>query len=153
MAKIPWKRCVWHGCRNPVNPNHHANKCPRCQSRWFRKTHPLKYFFNKLKQRAKERRHEFTLTFGQYESFCLNTDYHKLKGKTSLSLSIDRKDGKRGYHADNIQAITLRENTRKEYVPYFREQKYQPDADDIRAAEAAMAESMGENQNNEPNEN
>lgn len=66
--------------------------------------------------RAKERGKEFSLTYAQYEAFAINTDYAKLKGKTSLSLSVDRVDDKLGYHWWNIKAITLRENTRKQYA-------------------------------------
>lgn len=151
--KKPWKKCIINGCSATVNPRNKQNKCPRCKTRWYRNTHPLKYYFNKLRSRTKERGHEFSLTFEQYHSFCLNTDYHKLKGKTSLSLSVDRINGREGYHASNIRAITLSNNSRKEWVPYFRKQNQQPDAEDIAAAEAAMAASMDESENQNQNEN
>lgn len=140
--KMPWKRCAWHGCRNLVNPKNHQNKCPRCQSRWLKKHHPLKYYFGKLRRRAKERGKDFSLTFEQYRTFCLNTDYHKLKGKSSISLSIDRKDDKQGYHAWNIQAISLRENTRKQYVPFFAKQSantnYEPSPEELEEIQRAI---------------
>jgi hypothetical protein len=80
---------------------------------YFKERFPLKYSFQKLRARARERGHEFSLTYEQYEAFAIKTDYARLKGKTSLSLSIDRKDDSLGYHHWNIQAITIRENSRK----------------------------------------
>jgi hypothetical protein len=62
---------------------------------------------------AKRRRKDFTLTINQFETFCKQTGYDEHKGKTANSLSIDRVNNDRGYHFDNIRAITLSENSIK----------------------------------------
>lgn len=115
--------CLTPHCHGTVNKKKaHSPFCIKCkQARWKEKN-PLKYSFGNLRRRAKQRGHEFSLTFEQYVEFSVKTGYARLKGKTSLSLSIDRKKNDRGYHADNIQAITLAENSRKQYVPFFAKQ-------------------------------
>lgn len=94
----------------------HSTYCSRCRTRRFKDAHPLRYSFKKLKDRALERGKDFGLTFEQYRAFAEKTDYARMKGKTSLSLSIDRIENSRGYHANNIRAITLRENSRKSFT-------------------------------------
>lgn len=113
--------CTSQRCRKYVTEAAKSPYCSMHRSRRFKSKFPLKYSFNHLKQRAKDRGKVFLLTFAEYEAFCLKTDYHKLKGKTSLSLSIDRVDNSRGYEVGNIAAITLRENSRKNFVPRLRE--------------------------------
>jgi hypothetical protein len=84
-----------------------------------------------LKQRAHERGKDFTLTREQYIEFAVKTNYAKMKGKTSMSLTIDRIDNNQGYHVWNIRCITLSENSRKLFTTM-------PDwmKDEIRALEA-----------------
>lgn len=113
--------CKTKRCRRLVTEAAHSPWCSRCKSRRFKKEHLLKYLFNILRSHAKERGKEFSLTFPEYEAFCLKTDYHKLKGKTSLSLSIDRKDNNGPYAAWNIRTLTLCENTRRQFIPRLRE--------------------------------
>jgi len=112
-------------CRTPFclgrrTKSGHSPYCAKCRARRFKEKHPLKYFFNKLRSRARERGHEFTLTFLEYEHFATTSGYAALKGKTKYSLSLNRKDPERGYHADNIEAVTLSMNTRLMYstLPY-----------------------------------
>lgn len=114
-------KCLTKFCRGSVTEAAKSPFCSRCRSRRFKERHPLKYFFNLLRSRAKERGKKFELTFPEYEAFCLRTNYHLLKGKTALSLSIDRENNDGPYSAANIRAITLRENTRRNYVPRLRQ--------------------------------
>jgi hypothetical protein len=76
----------------------------------------MKYSFGKLKHRAKERGHEFSLSLEDYEKFARETGYAELKGKTKHSLSIHRKNNSRGYHMDNISAVTLSVNSRLQWA-------------------------------------
>lgn len=76
----------------------------------------MKYFYKVLRSNAKRRGHAFTLTFEQYEKFAIETGYAELKGKTKHSLSIDRRDPSRGYHADNIRAVSLSLNSRLQWA-------------------------------------
>ena len=88
--------------------------------RWAEK-HPLKRVYHNLRSHAKSRKKTFSLTFEEFKKFVEKTDHMAKKGRRSLSLQIDRKDETRGYHADNIQCLTLKENMRKRYVPFFRQ--------------------------------
>lgn len=153
IVKASWSRdaagnpvkTVRHQCRSPHckhlvdHKKEHSPFCARHRTVRFKEKFPLKYSFNKLKQRAKERGKAFSLTYAEYEGFAIKTDYARLKGKTSLSLSIDRVDNSRGYEAGNIAALTLRENSRKQFVPYFAKQmentNYKPSADEIAAVQ------------------
>ena len=110
-------KCKTPFCRSEADPKRcHSPYCSRCRTRRFKDAHPLRYSFGKLRNRAKERGKEFSLTFGEYESFAIKTDYARMKGKTSLSLSIDRIKNNEGYHVGNIRAITLAENSRKQHT-------------------------------------
>lgn len=109
-------KCRTKFCRGISRKNGHSPFCAKCRTRRFKEAHPLKYSFNLLRNRARHRGHEFALTFEQYEKFAQDTSYDKLKGKHKYSLSIHRKDGGRGYCFDNIEAVTLSENSRIEWV-------------------------------------
>ncbi len=81
----------------------------------------MRYAYECLRSGAAWRGKAFHLTRQEYEEFCLKTDYYKLKGKPSLSLSIDRVDNNGPYAKWNVAAITLRENSRKDRVPCLRQ--------------------------------
>lgn len=115
-------KCYTPRCRGRVpSRSRHSDKCDKCRREIYKNKHPLKEAFGSLRRHARARGKDFTLTFEQFKAFAEKTDYMKRKGKTSLSLSIDRIDNSKGYAPGNIQAITLRENTRKQYVPSWRE--------------------------------
>jgi hypothetical protein len=116
-------KCRTKNCRGQITKSGRSHYCSKCRSRRWRDKFPLHYSFKNLRVRAIQRGKEFTLTREQYVEFAVKTDYGRLKGKTSLSLSLDRIDDTRGYTKDNIQAITLRENSRKQFVPYFQQYK------------------------------
>jgi len=64
-------------------------------------------------------------------------------GKGAGFLSIDRIRNSDGYSDTNVQLLTLSQNVRKNFVPYFMNMQ-KPDEQDIREAEAAVAASMNE---------
>lgn len=101
----------------------------------------MEYAFAKLRTRAKERGHEFTLTFADYQAFVTSTDYWAKRGKTKLSLSIDRIDDARGYHADNIRAVTLSFNSRRRFAPL---------SDWLKAEEEAALRASEERRSSDP---
>lgn len=111
------KRCKTKRCRKPVLPSGRSPYCSRCRARHWRDRHPISYFFAKLRYRAKERGHLFTLTREQF------TDLWQQKGlnggKTKFSLSFHRIINSEGYHHGNLELRTLSENSRLKYVPYF----------------------------------
>lgn len=121
MKPIWPKRCKTLRCRGRATSAGHSPYCPTCRRVRFKELHPLAYSWGNLKRRARQRGVAFTLTLEEYTAFAIKTDYAKLKGKTSLSLSLDRIDPSLGYHHWNIQAITVSENSRKQFVPYFND--------------------------------
>lgn len=87
--------------------------CYNCHKKNFRIRHPLRYTYNTLKNNAKRRGKDFTLTFDQFAAFANKINYMNKKGTKAKSMSIDRIDEGRGYHFDNIQGLSIRENIYK----------------------------------------
>lgn len=77
---------------------------------------PFRYWYDVLRQNARYRKVEFTLTIEEFRKFCAKTNYLELKGKNAGSYSIDRKDNKKGYSYGNIQILTLSQNSRKRWI-------------------------------------
>ena len=94
------------------------------RNRNWRERHPITYTFAKIRNRARERGHAFTLTIDEFREFVAKTDYMEKKGKTALSLSINRIRNDEGYHKDNINAVTLSENSRLRNAPEHIDAKY-----------------------------
>lgn len=90
-----------------------SSKCHTCESRLKRDRDRVKYAFNTLRSNAKRRGHGFDLTLEQFRNFAIETDYIVNKGKTATSYSIDRRENDKGYTLDNIQIMTLADNSRK----------------------------------------
>jgi len=107
--------CETPGCRNIVTPGCRTKLCGKCKNRQFKEKNPHRYDFGNLRRRAKKRGHEFSLTFEQYTEFAKKTGFFEQKGKTARSLSINRIDNKKGYHVDNIEAVTLSWNSRLQW--------------------------------------
>lgn len=121
------KRCIIKFCRRRVGLPEKSNKCSKHRREAWKSKNPLRYYFGKLRNRAKERGREFTLTFQEYCKFAMETGYSELvnRGKTSTSLSIHRKIDSEGYHMWNIQCVTLQMNSRLKFAPlpeYYRRQ-------------------------------
>jgi hypothetical protein len=112
------KRCKIPRCRRHVFPSEHSDKCSKHRREAWKAKNPLRYFFGMLRRRAKERGKEFSLTFEQYTKFAEETGYDKIvnRGKTATSLTIHRKIDSEGYHAWNIQAVTLSMNARLQFA-------------------------------------
>lgn len=90
------------------------NYCSKCQ----RLKNPEKYAYQTLKDNAKRRGKEFTLTFEQFSEFAVKTSYIARKGRKKDSLHIDRIYENNGYTKENIQTLTNSENVRK-YLKYY----------------------------------
>lgn len=150
--KYPCK-CASRCCRGVATKAGHSPYCARCRTHRWRERFPLHYSFNNLRKRARQRGKDFSLTREFYVLWAEKTDYARLKGRTSLSLTIDRQDNNQGYHAWNIRTMTLRENSRKQHVPFFARQQenesHEPTAEEI----AAVEKSIRESENESPYEN
>jgi hypothetical protein len=106
-------KCATDGCINERVAQ--RTFCHKCRQRKYRSNHPLRAWYQNLKTNAKRRGKPFTLTLEQFSDFCKQTGYDEKKGRTADSLSVDRINASEGYHAWNIQAITLSENSKKKY--------------------------------------
>lgn len=113
--------CCVHLCRHKAQKKSHF--CRRCRDRRYKAENPVGYAYSKLKQSARRRGHSFTLTLAELEMFFeANPALYSERGRAAECLSIDRKDATKGYSFDNIQVLTVSENSRKAHVDYFRNQ-------------------------------
>lgn len=142
MAKPKNKKCVTKFCRGVAYANAHSNKCAKCRSRQFAKNHPIAYAFSNLRNRAKQRGHVFKLTYAEYRGFWLSNGFDEKHGKEGFCLSIDRIKGDKGYVIGNVQAITLSLNSRKEYVPFFKNKKDEEAAVKLAERKAEIAQEV-----------
>lgn len=105
--------CITPFC---MNKKKHGRKCFNCSKATTRKNNPERYCWSVLRNNAKRRGKEFTLTFKEFLHFLKkNPSYMIKKGTRVKSLQIDRIDNLIGYTAGNIRAITLRENVHKRH--------------------------------------
>lgn len=104
------KTCITKFCRKTANAGRY---CYSCAKRRYAKKNPVKYAYQVLRNNAKRRNKVFTLTFDEFKEFCYKYDYLAGRGKKKESYSIDRIDNTKGYTRDNIQVLTLSENSRK----------------------------------------
>lgn len=104
------RKCISKHCRKQAKD---GSLCYSCAKRKYKQNHPVKYAYNTLKQNAKRRGKVFELTFEQFQEFCIKYDYIQGKGVTKESYSIDRIDNSKGYTIDNIQILSVSENSRK----------------------------------------
>lgn len=106
-------------CRNKAPKG--SNYCYACQKRRYREKNPLRSSFQNLKDNAKRRGKEFSLSFDEFKKFAVKTGYINRKGKSKEGLHIDRIDVNKGYCIDNIQVLTNSDNVKKywrfEYNP------------------------------------
>ena len=135
-------RCRTRNCRGHRTSGGRSPYCSRCRDRRFKAAHPVKWHYNSLKKHARLRGKPFSLTIEQFTEFAQKTDYVRLVGRSSLSLSIDRIENSLGYHIWNVRGVTLRENSRKQWVPYFNLGMSPAQRRDYLAAEQAITRRM-----------
>lgn len=103
--------CVAYRC--PKNKTEKDRFCAKHSKKYQKYKNPYKYTFHQKKYRAKERGISWDLTLEEFIEFCEETNYMELKGKTGESASIDRKDPKIGYTRENVQILSLANNSKK----------------------------------------
>lgn len=81
---------------------------PTCRSRKRRAADPIKYVYQNLKDRAKQRPKEFTITLEEFRIWCYENDFVPGRGD-----SVDRIENAEGYHLYNIQKMSLLDNIKK----------------------------------------
>lgn len=89
--------------------------CNTCRHRIWRDANPHLAAWYNLRKSAKRRSLDFTVTFERFFSLAMKAGYHpgqyNMRGPETLS--CDRIREEEGYHNDNIQFITMRENSEK----------------------------------------
>lgn len=108
--------CFAKGCTNKCT----TTLCNTCRSRKARQSDLVKYAFTNLKNNAKRRCVLFTITLDQFRKWCSKVSYIGFSGRSSESFTIDRKHNDIGYHIDNIQVMTKRDNIVKFFSYDYR---------------------------------
>ena len=88
----------------------------------WRKANPMKYAYQTLKDNAKRRHKEFTLSFEFFEKWCYKYKYLDKKGISRDGYGIDRIKEEYGYHEWNIQIMKNPDNVTK-YKVYDLERR------------------------------
>ena len=107
-------KCVSCRCTRPHAKG--SNLCHTHRLKRWADNNPEKYKYIVLRNNAKRRGKEFTLTYEEFLDFLKeNPDYMTRVGRRVKSLHIDRIDVEKGYSRENIQCITLAENVWKQH--------------------------------------
>lgn len=112
MKKIKKGLCAVPFCRNSKSKKDPL--CPRCRKQYDKVVDPVRYTYNALKNNAKRREKEFSISLEYFRQFCEDTGYMNGKGRRPDALSIDRIDSSKGYIPGNIQVLTLSQNGAKQ---------------------------------------
>lgn len=107
-------------CRNA--PRAGYDLCEKCIKARTRAKDPVKTAYQNLRDSARKRGKEFTITLDYFRRFCKRTDYMVGKGRTKESYHVDRKDESKGYIPGNLQVLTNSENVKK-FLNYSWETK------------------------------
>lgn len=103
-------KCETRFCRNRKALNRKI--CSTCIKRKWRANNPKKASYENLRTNAKRRGKEFSLTFAQFEEFCVKYNYVS-GGKTRDCYTIDRIENDKGYTIGNIQKMKRGDNSKK----------------------------------------
>lgn len=108
-----WRLCEGgiDGCRKPAAKG--RRMCSRCHMRQWRTTRPLQAAFATLRDHARARGIEFTITLPEFRKFVLQSGYLTRRGNAGACLTVDRVDNLRGYVPGNLQPLTRSENSVK----------------------------------------
>ena len=104
-------RCKTNRCRNQAAKSRRI--CLTCKSRIYRQRNPMKACYQTLRDNAKRRGKLFDLTFAQFKRFAIKFEMLHGRGRRSESYSVDRIKNHLGYTYNNIQRLTLSENSAK----------------------------------------
>lgn len=79
----------------------------------YRENNPQRYAYMTLRDNAKRRGKEFTITFEEFQRFCYRYKYIGKKGRTRDGYGVDRKDETKGYTLGNMRILKNGNNVRK----------------------------------------
>lgn len=110
-ARAP--KCATAGCRNRAAVRWGNRNCFKCIQRRKRERDPLKAAFYALRDHARARGIEFSISLCQFTCFAKLSSYVEQKGPFAHCLTVDRIDNRKGYVPGNIQALTRARNSEK----------------------------------------
>lgn len=105
------KKCETPNCWK--TPQENRRLCATCRSREYRKKNPINCIWHWIKKSAKKRNIHFNLDKEEFRKFLLNTGYVEGRGRLRDQLTLDRRDGSKGYEIDNLKVITKSANCSK----------------------------------------
>lgn len=108
------KVCKAYKCKN-LRAGKTDRFCHKHRHRYTKEIDPVRYTYRLRKSRAKERGHSFTITLEEFRRWCAENDYMDKKGKKAGSASIDRIDPSIGYTYNNMQVLSLADNSAKQH--------------------------------------
>lgn len=103
--------CCAYGCKQALIKKK-GGLCHKHYSRKLRELRPKEVRYSQMKQKAKSRGIQFSLTLQEFLLFCNNTKY-LTPGLRGQSATVDRRCNAQGYHLFNIQLLSNRANARK----------------------------------------
>lgn len=106
--------CVTKRCRNSVK--NAGAKCSTCRRRDQKNNNPFAYYWGNMKQNAKRRGKEFRITLEEYVEWSVKHRLHTHDGTKFCNKTVDRVDNSLGYFIENMQVLTLSENSRKRFI-------------------------------------
>lgn len=106
------KHCCAYGCSNkPAEKK--GGLCHKHYTRKTRLTDPVQERYHDFKGNSKKRGIPNSITLEQFRDFCKRTGYIVTKGRRGYNATIDKIRNKEGYHIDNIQLLTNKQNASK----------------------------------------
>ncbi len=104
--------CHIYGCRNSA-PRERQQLCQKHSMRLWRSEKPLAAFFSQIKDRARRKKINFTITFEYFCEQVAETGYAEQRGRSAHNLHLDRKEATLGYIPGNLQILTATANCTK----------------------------------------
>lgn len=111
----PRHLCAVRGCRNK-RAGDGGRLCSAHRQLAWRLRNPTRAAFASLRDHAKGRKVEFSLTWEDFRRLSDATGYAANRGQTLGALAVDRIDFRRGYVPGNVRIVTVAENAAKGYV-------------------------------------
>lgn len=84
----------------------------------------MKAAFNTLRDHARGRNIEFSISFECFRKFALRCRYLKNRGRDGESITVDRIDNLKGYVPGNIQPMSRSKNSEKKMKQDQRRYEY-----------------------------
>ena len=113
VKAVPGKgKCPVRGCRRKAS-YHHGGICSAHYMLRWRRENPERAAYNTLRDHARERRIEFTITFDYFCGLVHGMRYLENSGTVRGMLTIDRHDPVKGYIPGNLGVVSVEENVAK----------------------------------------